>query len=198
MSDHAAAPSTKDLYYGVLAEFKDIPSVFTAAQTCRDQGFKKWDVYAPVPIHGIDEAMGLKPSKVSYTMGMMAIAGVSLAVLLQGWTSAGWTITPDWLSQFSGYRINTNGKPYFAWEQFLPIIFELGVLLSAFGAIGGMLLLNGLPRWYHPLAKKPNFLGVSDDKLMICIESSDPNFDPHETRAFLESLGGHNVELVEH
>ncbi|MCR9215749.1 MAG: DUF3341 domain-containing protein [Phycisphaerales bacterium] len=183
-------------YYGIMAEFDDIPAIFEAAQKCRDHGFTKWDVYAPVPIHGIDEAMGMKGSKVAFCMGAGALTGLTIAFLMQWWFSAGSKL-PGLLDVFSGYEIITHGKPFFAWEQAVPIMFELTVLLSAFATIGGMLALNGLPRWYHPLFKKDRFLRVSDDRLVIAIEAKDPKFDQSETKAFLESVGGNHIELVE-
>jgi hypothetical protein len=171
--------------YGIMAEFDDIPSIVKAAEYCRDAGFSHWDVYAPVPIHGIDEAMGLKPSRVSFTMAGGAVTGFTIAMLMQWWMGA------------VEYQIITAGKPFFAWEQALPIGFELTVLLSAFGALGGMILLNQLPKWYHPLLAKDRFLRVSDDRLVIAIEARDAQFDEVETAKLLESLGGKHIELVE-
>lgn len=186
------APET----FAVMGVFPDVPTIFKAAERCRDEGFTKWDVFAPFPIHGIDEAMGLKPSKVAFCMGAGALTGVSFALLLQGWTAAGSVIHIPWLSQFSGYNINTAGKPFFAWEQFTPVMFELGVLLGAFGALIGMLLLNGLPRHHHPLMTSERFLSTSDDGFVIAIEAEDPKFDERETMAYLRSLGATEVEVV--
>lgn len=171
--------------YGIMAEFDDIPAIVDAAIKCRDKGFQNWDVYAPVPIHGIDEAMGIKPSKVSFTMGTGALTGFTIAFMMQWWMGA------------VDYQIITAGKPFFAWEQALPIGFELTVLLSAFGALGGMIILNQLPKWFHPLLAKERFLRVSDDRLVIAIEARDPLFDEVETKQYLESLGGKHVDMVE-
>lgn len=171
--------------YGIMAEFDDITSIVAAAEHCRDAGFRHWDVYAPVPIHGIDEAMGIKPSRVSFAMAGGALTGFTGAMLMQWWMGA------------VNYKIITAGKPFFAWEQAVPITFELSVLLGAFGALGGMVLLNNLPKWFHPLLAKERFLRVSDDRLVLAIEARDPKFDEDETRALLESLGGKHIELVE-
>ncbi len=176
----------ESLPWGVMAEFEDVPALFKAAEKCRDEGFKKWDVYAPIPIHGIDEAMGLKPSRVPFFMGMAALTGFAGALLMQWWMGA------------IDYEIITGGKPLFAWEQATPITFELSVLLGSFGALGGMFLLNKLPMHHHPLMKQERFLRVSDDRLVIAIEAEDPSFDEVETVKFLESLGGQRVTLVEH
>ena len=194
--DKAHAVEAAPKPFAVMAVFPDVPTVFKAAERCRDEGFTKWDVFAPFPIHGIDEAMGLKGSKVAFCMGAGALSGVSFALLLQGWTAAGPVINLDWLSQFSGYNINTAGKPLFAWEQFTPVMFELGVLFGAFGALLGMLMFNGLPRHHHPLMTSERFLSTSDDGFVIAIEASDPKFDEQETMAYLQSLGATHVEVV--
>lgn len=171
--------------YGLLAEFEDVTAVYGAAKRVREEGYAKWDVHSPFPIHGMDEAMGLARPKVSFFMGTGALLGVGGALLMQWWMNA------------VDYSILVAGKPMFAWEQATPITFELGVLLSAFGCLGGMLLLNKLPMPYHPLLRKDNFLRSSDDKFFIAIEADDPKYDESQTRAFLESLGGFNIETVE-
>ena len=89
------------------------------------------------------------------------------------------------------------GKPTNAWEPYIPVTFELGVLLTAFTCLGGMLMLNGLPRWNHPLFRSERFLKVSDDRLMIAVEAADANFDPDATRRLLEESGGTNIEFIE-
>ena len=89
------------------------------------------------------------------------------------------------------------GKPLFSWEFAVPVTFELSILLAAFGTVFGMFILNKLPRPYHPLDKHPDFRGVTDDKFFLSIEVSDPKFDVHRSKAFLEELGGRGVTLVE-
>ena len=171
--------------WGLMAEFENPAMISHAAEKVRDAGYTKWDVHSPFPIHGMDEAMGLKLSKVTWIMGGAALSGFSFALWMQWWMSS------------QDFKIVTGGKPLFAWEQFMPILFELSVLLSAFGAILGMLALNVLPRWHHPLMTKERFLRVSDDRFVIAIQAIDPNFNEAETRRLLESAGGTNIDLVE-
>src|SRR5215210_4714307 len=149
---HDGAPPAA---WGIMAEFADPAAISKAAEKIRDAGFSRWDVYAPVPIHGIDEAMGMPRSKVAWVVGIGAFLGVTGAMTMQ-W----WMLGVD-------YQIRVAAKPFFAWEQYLPITFELGVLLSAFGALFGMLAINKLPMWYHPLLRKERFLRVSDDRFII-------------------------------
>ena len=181
-SPHNAAFSKP---WGVLAEFGSVGEVYHAAENVRDAGYRKWDVYAPFPIHGIDEAMGLKPSKMSWIMGCCAAVGGSGAYLLQWWTGV------------IAYPMVVQGKPYGAWEPFVPITFELTVLLAGFGAVLGMLAINGLPKWSHPLFAKERFMSASDDGFFIAVEARDPKFDSSGTARLLESIGALSVDTVE-
>lgn len=171
--------------YAMAAEFADVPTLYHAAETVRDAGYKNWDVYAAFPIHGIDEAMGHKRTNLPMMVAGGAFTGVLFAWCLQFWISA------------LDYPLMKQGKPFGSWEPFLPIMFELGVLAAAFTSLLGMLALNGLPRWHHPLLAKRSFLRVSDDKLMIVVECHDPKFDPTETADLLKGAGATSVELVE-
>ncbi len=168
--------------WGLLAEFDDPTALHKGCCAIRDAGFTKWDAYSPFPVHTLDEAMALKPSKVSWICGTGAAVGLSGAMLMQWWMSA------------VNFKIVVDDKPFFAWEQFLPITFELSVLLASFGALLGMLALNGLPMLFHPLFGKPQFLRASDDKFFIAIESSDPQFS--QARQKLQDAGALSVEEV--
>lgn len=179
-----------DPVYGLTGQFTDTVEVYHAAEAIRDAGYTKWDVYSPFPIHGIDEAMGIKRTKLPLIVGAAAICGVICGYLLQ------------WYGSNVGYQLVTQGKPYGSiteggWESFVPITFEVGVLFAAFASLIGMLALNGLPRHNHPLMKKDAFLKVSDDTFMICIEVCDPKFDPKATRELLRSLHATSIDLVE-
>ena len=185
MPKHSHTTSQGVPMHAILAEFSDPASVSHAAEHFRDAGYTKWDVFAPIPIHGIDKAMGLKPSKVSFFCGFGALNGFIIAVAMQGWMSA------------VDYQTVTAGKPLFAWEQFTPIMFELSVLLASISTIIGMFVLNGLPRHHHPLLTSERFLGASDDKFIIAVEASDPKFDAGAVRAELEELGGFGIEEIE-
>ncbi len=88
------------------------------------------------------------------------------------------------------------GKPLFAWEFSVPVIFELTVLFSAFGAVFGMFVINGLPRFYHPVFNYKHFTSVTNDKFLLVVEAGDPNFDVENTPRLLTALGAKNVEVV--
>lgn len=179
-----ATPGEKKTW-GVLAEFSGPGPLLRAAEQIRDAGYKKWDAHAPFPVHGMEEAMGTGPSRIGWIVGAGALLGAGGAYLLQWWTSA------------VDYPVVVSGKPPDAWEPFTPVTFELGVLLAGFSALFGMLALNRLPMWFHPLFTKDRFLSVSDNAFFIAIEAEDQRFDPDQTRRLLEQAGGYNIEFVE-
>jgi hypothetical protein len=171
--------------YGMTASFHDVPKAFHACEKVRDAGYKKWDFNTPFPVHGIEEAMGIKRTILPYIVFAVGIGGAFVGWLMQFWMSA------------IDYEIVVQGKPYGAWEPLVPIIFELGVLHAAFASLIGMLMLNGLPRWNHPLFRSAAFLETSDDRMVIAIEADDPTFDPEATKKLLEDAGGADIELIE-
>lgn len=170
--------------HGILAEYPSPAALFHAAEKVRDAGYAKWDTFSPFPIHGMEDAMGFARTKLPVLVAVVGLSAAGLGFLMQWWMSL-------------DYPLAVQGKPYDSWQAFVPITFELGILLSAFTAIFGMLAMNGLPRHHHPLFKKARFLSSSDDRFFICIESTDPKFDPDRVRGLLEQSGATSIELVE-
>ncbi|MEW6305357.1 MAG: DUF3341 domain-containing protein [Verrucomicrobiota bacterium] len=171
--------------FGIMAEFETPADVMHAAEQVRDAGYRRWDVYSPYPIHGMDDAMGLKNSKVGYIAFGGGITGFFSGMLMI------W-----WMNSFD-YPIVIGGKPMFSPFGAFPPSYELTILLGAFGSLFGMLFLNRLPKWYHPLLKHPRFKGASHDKYYIVIECTDPRYTEKETRALLEKTGSKHIEMVE-
>lgn len=174
-----------EVVHGMMGEFKTPAEFYHACEKFRDAGYKRWDSYAPFPVHGIDEAMGMPTSRLPLVVGIMGLTGAGLGYLFQ------YFISHDL------YPMVVQGKPPGAWEAFAPITFEFGVIFTAFSAILSMFAFNRLPMWYHPLLKKDRFLRTSDDRFVICVDASDPNFDPAKTRDLFEKAHGYNVDLVE-
>lgn len=182
----AAARSSARKLYGMAAEFPNAAAIYRAAEQMRDRGFRRWDVFTPFPIHGMDAAMGLGKSAVSYIVLCSGLCGTATAVLLEIGSAV-------YL-----YPLIVQGKPvnWTTIPAFFPVIFELTVLFSAFGAVFGMLALNLLPRWNHPLFNWDRFARVTDDGFVIAVEASDARFSEKDTREFLEKIGGENISLV--
>ena len=176
---------TTKLIYGILAEFKDPKSIVRAAQAIRDEGYIDFDCHTPFPIHGLDDAMGLKRSIIGYIVGFGCIAGASAGLLLQWWSST------------VAYPVVISGKPLFSWQAFMIITFVLMILGGAFSALIGMFHLNKMPAFYHPLFNSENFKKATDDSFFVSIEFKDPKFDIQDTKSFLLSIGSENIEVVE-
>jgi len=173
--------------YGYLAEIETPSKLWKACEECRDAGFKKWDAFSSFPIHGLDKAMGLKKSILPYLVFFGGLTGLATGFSLA------------YITQVSLYPTIVQAKPanLFTVPAFFPIMFELTILLSGFTTLFGLLALMGLPRLNHPIFASKQFKRATDDGLFIAIEARDPKFSPEDTRAFLEEIGGSNIELVE-
>lgn len=171
--------------YGLIAEFDTPGDLVAASARTREEGYRRMDAYSPFPIHEITAALGLKRTKLPIVVLIGGLAGGSTALLMQ------------WFSAVVHYPVNVAGKPLASWPMFVPIAFELTILFAAFAAVFGMLGMNGLPEPYHPVFNAPRFALASRDRFFLCIESKDPKFDLAQTRAFLESLGAHDIDEVE-
>jgi len=182
--DRAGNPDSP--LFGMAAEVPSASALYHAAEKVRDAGYTRWDVYSPFPIHGMDHAMGLKKSWLSALVFCGGLTGLAIAAVL--------TFYPSSIE----YPLIVAGKPtdFFTVPAFFPIMFELTVLLSAFTATFGMLALNGLPRWNHPIFNWNRFERVSNDGFFLAIEATDPKFDEEATRAMLEGLGAKHITLV--
>jgi hypothetical protein len=184
---HTNTPELRDkALWGVVAEFDTPQKIIEAGREVHHRhGYKKIDALLPFPIHGIDDAIGVPRSVLGYIVIAGGAFGLINAILLV------------WYASAVDYPLVVGGKPLFAWEFAMPPMFELTVLFSAFAAIGGMLWLNGLPRFYHPTFQYSQFRRATDDRFLLTIEASDPKFDIERTPAMLRALGATNVEVVE-
>lgn len=168
-----------------LAEYETPEALHHAACQVRDEGFENWDCHTPYAIHGMDEAMGLPPTKIGIISFIHAVIGLTTAVLMIQYMN-------NW-----DYPIIVGGKPAGAFAPMVPIMFELTVLLTGFGTLFGLLHLAGLPRHHHPVFESDRFVSATDDKFFISIEVKDPNFDLKKTRELLEGTNPSHLELVE-
>jgi len=171
--------------HGIMAEFTTPASAMHAAEKVRDAGFRKWDVFTPFPVHGMDKAMGLKNSRVGWFSFIGGVTGYTTGMVMIWWMNA------------IDYPIIIGGKPMFSPFGAFPPSYELTILLGAFGAIGGMLFLNRLPRLHHPLLKNKRFALATHDRYFVVIETADPRYNEVETRKLLEAAGSKRIELVE-
>ncbi len=170
--------------FGLLAEFPSAAALLDAAKKIHSAGYSEYDCHSPFPIHGMDDAMGLKRSPLGIIVGVMTLVGAIVAFFLQTWVTT------------SAYPLVVSGKAHFSWQAYIVITFALFVLFGTFGAVFGMFHINRLPTLYHPLFNSEQFKKATDDGFFVSVEASDKQFDEAQTRTFLESIGGTNIELV--
>ncbi len=187
--------------HGIIAEFETVNDTVRAAKKTKAEGFKHWDVHSPFPIHGIDAAIGIRPTILPWIVlicGLTGtIVGISLAVGTMATDSIDLPGLPGAAAPIRGYKFLISGKPFNSFPAFIPVIFETTILLSAFGAVFGMLLLNRLPKLANPLLKSMNFRRSTADRFFIEVEARDRRFDKDKTAEFLKGLGATSVELIE-
>ena len=170
--------------YGVIAEFGDAQELLDAANATREAGYKNFDAYSPMPIHGLSEAIGFHHTRLSsIVLGMGVLGG------LGGYFMC-------WYANVISYPWNISGKPLNSWPAWIPITFECTILLAAFGAVFGMLALNGLPMPYHPVFNVKRFEQASRDRFFLVIQSRDPLFEVDRVYNFLETLHPREVSDV--
>ena len=177
-----------------LAEYDTPNGLAAAAMRVRDGGYQNWDCHTPYPMHGLDEAMGLKPTRIGVISFIFGMFGVGLAVFMMQYTNA-WSFN---LADIGwGYPIVVGGKPPGAFPSMVPIMFELGVLLCGFATLFGLLGIIKLPKHHHPIFESDRFEAATDDKFFISIEADDQKFDLERTKALLESTNPTYLELIE-
>ncbi len=170
--------------WGALAEFTAPEGLLAACRGVREAGYKAFDAHSPFPVHGLERAMGLKRSLVPVFVLVLGLSGAAGGMLLQWWVST------------LAYPLVVSGKPFFSWQAFVPIMFEVGVLGGALGALGGFLILSRLPHHHHPLFESVAFERASDDRFFLSVEAADPRFDRQATLKLLADLGASQVELI--
>jgi hypothetical protein len=171
--------------YGLIATFDTPGDLMHAAEQVRDAGYRKWDCITPFPVHGLDKAMGV---------GRSRVPRISLAGGITGFCTG---MSMIWFMDKFDYALTVGGKPFFSPLFAFPVSYELTILFTAFATIGGMFVLNGLPMHYHPVLNYENIRRGTDDLFFIVIEKSDPRFNPGNTRALLEKIGGREIAELE-
>jgi hypothetical protein len=181
MSQVTSSPSL----YGLVAEFDSADDLLKATRQTTQAGYTRTDAFSPFPIHGMGEALNFTDRRLSLFVLIGGIVGCLAGYGLEYWT------------QVIDYPMNIGGRPYHSWVSFIPPAFETTILFGAFTAGISMIVMNGLPRPYHPVFNAPRFQFASQDKFFLAIEAADPRFALEDTRAFLLGLGARDVVAVD-
>lgn len=176
--------SSSSKIYGVLAEVRNPKELIDIARIVNKNGYRKFDTFSPFPIHGMDKAMSLQKSKLGWIVLSHGIVGMVGALSM------------IYFMMVYDYPLNISGKSLMNVPAWIPVTFELTILLSAFGAVFGMFFLNGLPKLNHPLFTSENFKKATNDGFFICVEATDPQFEPEKVRNLFSEAGATNIEEI--
>jgi hypothetical protein len=167
--------------FGLLAEFVEPDELVAATARVREAGYRDFEAYAPMPVEGLAEAVGFPRSRMPLAVLVGGVVGCLIGYGMQYWISV------------IAYPLNVGGRPLNSWPSFVPVIFEMTVLVGALFAVLGMLALNGLPRPHHPLFVVAHFDRATQDRFFLCIRRTDPMFHERTTQELLERLGAREV-----
>lgn len=171
--------------FSVAGLFNTPDEIIHAAQKVHAAGYNKFDVNTPYPVHGMDRAMGLRPSRIAYVALVLGLAGLAFAFLFMSWVG------------IIDYPMIIGGKPLFAPPAFVPITFEVTVLLASVGTVLGMFFFFfKLPNYSHPLHDTDYIKAVSTDKYGISIQANDKKFSENEAHKLLTELGAYDVKTI--
>lgn len=170
--------------YGLLAEFEGPELLLAAARATRAAGYRQVEAYSPFPVEDLAESLHPRPTHVPLIVLVGGLLGGLSGYALQYYVHV------------LAYPITVAGRAPNSIPSFVPVTFELTILGAALFGFVALLIANGLPRPYHPVFNVPAFARASRDRFFLCIEASDPRFDPVQTRAFLSHLGAREVNDV--
>jgi Protein of unknown function (DUF3341) len=171
--------------HGLMAEFDTPEDLLAAARRAYAEGYRRMDAYSPFPVEGLAQAIGFRRTR------------LPLLVLIGGMIGAVGGFMLQYYAAVVSYPLNIGGRPLNSWPAFIPVTFEMTILIAALFAVLGMLALNGLPRPHHPVFNVSRFERVTSDKFFLCIEASDAYYEHERTRQFLLSTAPREVMDVE-
>ena len=169
---------------GLLGEFGTPEALLDAAKKAKQTGFTRLEAFSPFPVEGLAEALELKQD---HRIGWITIGGGIFGIIAM--LAIQIFVNVD-------YPIEVGGRPLFAWPAFAVVDFEIMILCAVTFAVAGMLIINRLPKLYHPLFGAPRFDLASQDRFFLYIDASDPKFDLEKTRRLIGGLGAWTIEAV--
>ena len=162
----------------VLGVFDDEELLLDAIKKVRQSGIKIYEVFSPFPVHGIDDALGYKRSRLSIAAFAFGLLGTTLALVMQiGMMAVDWPM-------------NIGGKDFLSFPAFIPVTFELTVLLSAFGMVGTFFVISNLKPWGRPRIFD---LRITDDKHVMAVDLAKNKMAEADIKKVLQDSGAQEV-----
>jgi len=162
------------------AYFDREEDILAATRAVRDRGYEIMDVFTPYALHGLDRAMGLKPSRLPLVCLFFALLGATAKLWFQIWTSAS-----DW-------PLDVGGKPLVSIPAFVPVTFEITVLFAGLGTVAAFFLVS---RLFPGRKRKMKFEGATNDRFVLVLVENDAAFDPKAAERLCSSY--HCVKVEE-
>ncbi|MCY3005603.1 MAG: DUF3341 domain-containing protein [Planctomycetota bacterium] len=169
---------------GWMAEFENEHDLLHAAEKVRDAGYTKTDAFTPFPVHGIDHALGIKPTILPFIVLCAGLTGLCTALLMQWWMNG------------VDYKYIISGKPFGITPASIPVSFELTILFSAFTSVLGMLALNGLPKFSNPVFTSAKFDRATNDRFFLYVDATDKYYNRESVRELLSSVDANSLDEV--
>jgi hypothetical protein len=165
-----------------VSYFESEEAILAATRAAREEGYAIHDVFTPYAVHGLDEAMGLRRSRLSYVCFAAGMVGVILAIVFQWWASA------------INWPLNIGGKPHHSFPSYIPIGFEMMVLVAGLTTVLALFIRARL----RPL-KKPKILlpRVTDDRFALVLDTEGTHFDTRKATALCERFGAVETQFLE-
>jgi mono/diheme cytochrome c family protein len=187
MSEHKPRKSNENKMpkaFGWMAEYSDEHHLLVAARKVRDSGYTQTDAFTPFPVHGIDEALGIKPTILPFIVLCAGLTGLSTALLMQWWMNG------------VDYKYIISGKPFGITPASIPVAFELTILFSAFTSFLGMIFLNKLPKFSNPVFTNPRFDRATDDRFFLYVNSADKYYNKESVKELLSGTHPESLDEV--
>ncbi len=164
--------------YSYSALFDSPDKIIHAANVVHEKGYEKYDIHTPYPVHGMDFAMKLGPSKMAYVALAFGVLGTLGSLFMMYWMGS------------IDYPVIVGGKPFFSFPAYVPIMFELTVLSAAVMTVVSMLFVFfKLPNLSHPLHDTEYMKSVTSDKFGVTIEAVDEKYNEDEIKKLFSELG---------
>jgi Alternative complex III, ActD subunit len=163
----------------MIGVFESEDDIMHAVRTFRSRGYSIEDVYTPYAIHGLERALGMKRSRLPWITLLLGLTGAGLKVWFEYWTTA------------VSWPVNVGGKPWDSLPAFVPVTFEVMVLLAG---VSTVLVFLGIAKLYPGKKPKRFYPGVTDDRFVLILNETDAAFDPEYVEDLFYSLNAVDVD----